>query len=551
MTTPLASSSLPRSQAAGPEHTSLDQRLGALQMVRAGIVGLAFAAAATVPERLGVDVHQVLLPSFAYLSFCFTGQILDHLWRKLGRPKDRAPRSGAPFQQLLLPLDSLYLAVLAVPSGGAESDFIWLFAVQLISATLLGSPRTGVRLAMWDSAVLAGITVLSLGGPVGQMLGVPHVQQLSAAAVGVRISGFWAIALCTAWFSALSERELRRSKYQLDALTTMASEMEQALQAGSDAGEIEVIALRSILAPFDFKRGAVIWERGGRVTLARASAGQAPQRPEELPASMAPLASPFGERALAANEPVLVRRAPAATEQVADRLLPGAVNLVMVGLRAEPGRHGLLLAELGPPLGRLVSRRSLEMMSRFASHLALALSNADLREEVAKLAATDSLTGLANRRAFTEALRKEVARAARSERPLSIAILDIDHFKKINDTLGHIPGDEVLCRVAEAIASHVRDIDVVARYGGEEFAIVLPDCGPEGALTVVERVRCAVASLGTVTKVTLSAGVATASSSAPDEASLVAAADEALYVSKRSGRDRVTLAPGPLWREAV
>jgi diguanylate cyclase (GGDEF)-like protein len=121
-------------------------------------------------------------------------------------------------------------------------------------------------------------------------------------------------------------------------------------------------------------------------------------------------------------------------------------------------------------------------------------------------------------------------------------VIGIDHFKHINDTFGHPVGDEVLREVAGAMARTVRDVDLVARYGGEEFAIVLPNCGSEGALAVVERVRAAVTSAATVTKVTVSAGIATSLGEGNDGDGLMAAADQALYASKRGGRDRVTVA---------
>jgi diguanylate cyclase (GGDEF)-like protein len=182
------------------------------------------------------------------------------------------------------------------------------------------------------------------------------------------------------------------------------------------------------------------------------------------------------------------------------------------------------------------------MLNRFAVHAALTINNAHLQAEVARLASSDALTGLANRRQLDFALGREVARTVRTKEPLSVALIDIDHFKDVNDTFGHVAGDEVLREVSVALARSVRDVDLVARYGGEEFAIVLPNCASAGALVVVERVRAAVASLGGVAKVTVSAGIATAAGEGTEGDSLIAAADEALYESKRGGRDRATLA---------
>ena len=522
---------------ASAEHTSLEQRFEALQVVRLCVVVLVVAAAALVPEQLGLTVKQVLPISFVYLAVCLLGQVGDHLLVK--HPK----RSRAPLQQMLLPIDSVYLAMLTVPSGGAQSDFILLFAVQLVAVTLLASPRTGVRLALWDSVLLISISVLGLEGPVGQFLGAPQVVTPSSGAVAVRIIGLWAVAVSTAYFSALSERELRRSKAQLDALTQMASEMERAMEASHGADEIAAVLLQTVLGPFLFKQVAIVWERSGRSMAARYSAGDQSVSPVSLgPLEEGALGGGVAERALAENAPVLVRKLSHEHDGVIQIMMPEATNVVVVPLRAGREQLGVLVAEAGPPFSRRVSRRSLEMLNRFAAHAALALNNADLKAEVARLAASDSLTGLANRRALSSALMREAARTVRTKEPLSLAVIDVDHFKAVNDSFGHIVGDEVLRQVADAMARNVRDVDLVARYGGEEFAIVLPNCGSDGALAVVERVRAAVESAATVTKVTVSAGIATSLGDGSDSESLMAAADGALYVSKRAGRDRVTLA---------
>jgi two-component system, cell cycle response regulator len=520
------------------EHTSLDQRFGALQVVRVAIVGLVIAAAAFAPDQLGLTVKQVLPLTLGYLAICFFGETIDRSRAK------RSHRSGSPIQQMLLPIDSVYLAVLTVPSGGAQSDFILLFAVQLIAVTLLASPRTGIRLAMWDSVLLIAISLLQVGGPIGQLLGAGKVVSPSTGAVVARIVGLWAVALSTAYFSALSERELRRSKAQLDALTEMASEMEQAMEASSGADEIAGILLKSVPGPFALKRVALLWERKGRIMAARFAAGDPEVSPFEAgPFEKGALSGSVAVRALSENAPVLVRRLSGDTDPALEAMVPAATNVVVIPLRAGREHLGLLVAEAGPPVSRRLSRRSLDMLSRFVMHAALAIHNADLNAEIARLAASDSLTGLANRRELGSALTREAARTARTKEPLSLAVIDIDHFKAINDTYGHLVGDEVLREVASAMARNVRDVDLVARYGGEEFAIVLPNCGTEGALAVVERVRAAVGCANTVKKVTVSAGIATSLGEGNDGDGLVAAADEALYASKRGGRDRVSVAP--------
>jgi diguanylate cyclase (GGDEF)-like protein len=205
------------------------------------------------------------------------------------------------------------------------------------------------------------------------------------------------------------------------------------------------------------------------------------------------------------------------------------------------------------PLGALVveaggsvrhQQRLVSGLERSAAYGALALRNASLLESVQRLAATDGLTKIANRRSFEAALERELSRATRAAEHVSLVMVDIDHFKDLNDRLGHQGGDEVLRLTAAALADECREFDTAARYGGEEFAVILPGCGPEQAHEIAERLRQAECSAPTPLKVTASAGVATFPSHAGDAESLVRAADEALYASKRGGRDRTSLSIG-------
>jgi diguanylate cyclase (GGDEF)-like protein len=205
------------------------------------------------------------------------------------------------------------------------------------------------------------------------------------------------------------------------------------------------------------------------------------------------------------------------------------------------------------PLGVLVvagggrpsaQRRLVCGLEGSAAYGALALRNAALMESVQRLAATDGLTGIANRRAFEGTLERELARATRAAEYVSLVLVDLDHFKALNDSLGHQAGDRVLRDAAAALAAQCREFDTPARYGGEEFAVVLPGCGPEQAQDIAERLRLAVGATSSVTSVTASAGVATFPAHAGDADSLVRAADEALYAAKRAGRDRTSVSVG-------
>jgi diguanylate cyclase (GGDEF)-like protein len=174
-------------------------------------------------------------------------------------------------------------------------------------------------------------------------------------------------------------------------------------------------------------------------------------------------------------------------------------------------------------------------------------------QELERLSTLDGLTGIANRRHFDLALRREWRRAARDRSPLTVMVADLDHFKPLNDAHGHPHGDRCLKQVAEALRSALRRSgDTLARYGGEEFALILPGTGAAEALAHAEALRAAVAALrlphGGVADhpwVTISVGVATGRADELDAEALVRLADAALYGAKRAGRDRcVALRPG-------
>ena len=176
----------------------------------------------------------------------------------------------------------------------------------------------------------------------------------------------------------------------------------------------------------------------------------------------------------------------------------------------------------------------------------LALANIELQ----KMAALDSLTGIANRRRFDEALRVEWARGQREKKPLSLLMCDIDCFKAYNDTFGHLPGDLCLKKTAAVLTEHLkRPADLAVRYGGEEFAILLPETDLEGAMVVARACRAHMEALAIENPaapggiVTLSIGVASALPSPECRSEqLVARADKALYAAKTGGRNRVSRA---------
>jgi diguanylate cyclase (GGDEF)-like protein len=234
----------------------------------------------------------------------------------------------------------------------------------------------------------------------------------------------------------------------------------------------------------------------------------------------------------------------------------GSAHALSIGLRSlvdGPEYLGAIsIARHGEPF----TREEEELLEYLAGQAVVSIENASLHETVERQAVTDELTGLANVRAFTSILDRELERSRRFETPLGLLMMDIDDFKLVNDTYGHQQGDEVLAQVAGVLRDHSRELDTAARYGGEEMAVVLPQTGVEGAEMLAERIREAVEALrvpqvrgGGVLGVTASFGVASVPDAAVDRAGLIAAADAALYRAKRGGKNRVeralTLMPEP------
>jgi diguanylate cyclase (GGDEF)-like protein len=191
----------------------------------------------------------------------------------------------------------------------------------------------------------------------------------------------------------------------------------------------------------------------------------------------------------------------------------------------------------------------LALLRRAGGQIAVALANLALRERLEQQSVRDPLTGAFNRRYFEESLRREILRASRNGRGLALVMLDIDHFKQVNDQYGHDAGDEVLRNVADVLHRAVREADVVCRYGGEEFAVLLPEISMEvarqRAQSIVDACRSRRVALGAgrAGQVTISAGLAQLSAG-EGGAELIRRADAALYAAKHAGRDRLVVASG-------
>jgi diguanylate cyclase (GGDEF)-like protein len=261
----------------------------------------------------------------------------------------------------------------------------------------------------------------------------------------------------------------------------------------------------------------------------------------EWPAPMPPEAGLSG-RILATGQPVLLADSAASPALVGldGTVRPGA--LLAVPLRVGDRVLGMLAAHNSRP--GVYTEDDLHLLELLAVNAGIALSNARLFAQVQQLAITDPLTGLHNRRHFFELAALELERMRRYERGLAALMLDIDHFKRVNDAYGHTIGDEVLREVAARCRLALRGMDLLARYGGEEFVALLPETDAPGTRAVAERLRRLVSDLPIETRrgplrVTVSVGYALTRPGETDLPALLQRADHALYAAKAAGRDCV------------
>jgi diguanylate cyclase (GGDEF)-like protein len=444
----------------------------------------------------------------------------------------RVPTVLAPAVWVSMLCDVAVVAGLCAATGGASSPLAFLFMLEAVAAGILLSSAVGVRLLLVETAAIVALDVAASAGITTAPPGFPRGLQLIAA--------LWVVGGSAIAFSASNERELKRRNAELATIRLVTLDIEDTLSLS----EILADLCRGVVEAFRFSAAAVLL-REGDTFVCRGNYGTTGRLGAHVD-ERGPLHS-----ALNSGLAQVVSSDEARIDGTMADVFGGRGYIVL-----PLGRDGALVATRAGRRGRpgVVRTQEIDALASLAHHAILALANAKMHAAVSDLAIRDPLTALLNHGEFQRVLAHETGRAerfstgrAQSHGP-SLMMIDIDHFKAINDRFGHPTGDRVLVAVAHAISDAVRSFDVVARYGGEEFAVVLPETDAEGAANVAQRVldavRRTVAAPGRGGRrgVTVSIGLATAPLDGSHAAELITAADDALYRSKESGRDRVTAA---------
>jgi diguanylate cyclase (GGDEF)-like protein len=273
---------------------------------------------------------------------------------------------------------------------------------------------------------------------------------------------------------------------------------------------------------------------------------------KRYPPARIPLSDGLASWVIENKQPLLIRQ----LSKEIDTLPVKPINLGQnryseswLGVPMLLGDHILGLLAIASYKANAFSQEDRSMLSNVAAQAALAIDNARHHAEVEEQARRDSLTGAYNHGYLLKRLNEEVELARLNRLPLSLIMMDIDHFKTYNDTYGHVVGDDVLCMVVNVIKSHVKKNDIVGRWGGEEFAVALPGVSTSQALIVAERIRGTLAKMHLtdrdghpIVKPTMSQGIATFPLDVEDAHDLVDIADQALYIAKQRGRDQIMVA---------
>lgn len=518
------------------EMVPLADRLRWLLVVRVGVVVLPMVAWFVTGDRGDRSPAELAVPG---LLLVLTGLLLQ--WRSR-----RGRRWAVAALTVPITLDAVYLGWALYLTGGLTGPVVYVIALHVLAVTLVGSFRTGLKMAFWHSLVVMSLLqavttgVLPSGGPG---------TAFDAVRYSVFLALVWVTAITTAVLAGVNERELRRRRYDEAVLRRLSAALHEAetgvevaealLDFTLDAGDATLAAVHCRLAAGDAEATTLLVRKRQDDPLEVLR-----EVPEPGPGSLLEAVRAKGSTMLAAM------RAP---DPWVDDVLAGAPRVVAVPFSIEGQGTGALVFQNDARAGSRIEQRRVAVVEQAVAHTATALARVALLEQLQRSALTDGLTGVANRRAFDMALTRELALAGRTDAVLVVIILDLDRFKSLNDTYGHLAGDDVLRGVGAALRQCTRQGDLVARYGGEEFVLLLPGADEEDAVSAARRVRTVLRGVEGPRTITASLGIACWPAHGSTGPELLIAADSALYAAKEGGRDQARLAgrEGPVTGGAV
>jgi len=442
-------------------------------------------------------------------------------------------------------LDAVHLGWALYLTGGLTGPVVYVVVLHVLAVTLVGSFRTGLKMAFWHSLVVMSL-LEAVSSDVLPSAGAG--TEFDPLRYGVFLVVVWVTAVTTAVLAGVNERELRRRRYDESVLRRLAAALHES-ETGVDVAEA---LLDFTLDAGDATLAALTWRLAGgadtTTLLVRRRQGEALEVLRDVaeagPDSLVAVVTARGTTMLAAiqeRDPWL------------DDVLDGAPRVVAVPFAIEGQGTGALVFRNDARAGSRIEQRRVAVVEQAVAHTATALARVTLLEQLQRSALTDGLTGVANRRAFDEALVREMALADRTVTDLAVIILDLDKFKTLNDTYGHLAGDDVLRGVGAALRQCSRAGDFVARYGGEEFVLLLPGASEQAAVDTARRVREVLRGVDGPRTITASLGIASWPAHGSTGPELLAAADSALYEAKEGGRDQARVAgrEGPVTGRSV
>ncbi len=444
----------------------------------------------------------------------------------------RKKRPSRSFTRMMIGADVVLITLALWATGGVATFLLPLYFVQVVATSLHTNPQQGVLAAFSAWALFAGVALLEAAGvlPHGPLAASPAAARLATDVgfVEASILSLFVLLGAVTYSAGYIAQRLRVREAEIEVAHEELGILYQASQGFVKAETADELAhhLTSAAVRLGARSIAIFIAREeGIECLASRPARLEPEVLEALQGRAATWLNQAGDdRALGT--------------------LRDDPNFGLVQFRLGSGRRGVVAVEahIDDLLGK-----SPEGLSLLAQGFAAALTTLEALETHVHLATTDPLTGAANRREFDRVIEEETSRAGRYGRPLALVMVDVDHFKKLNDTRGHQDGDRVLVGVVQALRRALRTQDMIARFGGEEFAVIAPETGPDQAVILAERLRRAVQSWDYwagedgAPAVTASLGVASRlpTTGPLPSSELLRRADVALYHAKRSGRNRV------------